>query len=322
MSDAHTEQPEVSEGGLLANDIAIRRLGELVASAFALAIVSFLGWILATQVKYRLLQSVFPRFVEAFKLVVFIVVVSSILSVSLGTIMGLARVSSSPITARISKAYVEFFRGTPLLFQLFVIFFGVPRLWGIGQFPLGSWEFTLPQIDLLVAQIGGNYFEGDWRLPAAILGLTLNHVAYVAEAIRGGVGAVPDGQLEAARSLGLSNVQSMRRVILPQAWRNALPAIGNDQIILVKDTSLLTVIAIPEIMSVFRNINSNQLDPWTPLVWVCLFYLAVTMSMSLVISTLERRADWSSEGDDGETSWARRLLGSIGEGLGGRRWGR
>lgn len=310
MADTHTEDGvSVSEGGFLANDVFIKRLGELVAVGFALAIVGFLGWILATQVDYRLLRVVFPRFVEAFQLVVAIVIISSVLSVSLGTIMGLARVSSSPITARISKAYVEFFRGTPLLFQLFVIFFGVPRLWGIGQFPLGSWEIAISQI--------GFSYSGDWRLPAAIIGLTLNHIAYVAEAIRGGVGAVPDGQLEAARSLGMSNVQSMRRVILPQAWRNALPAIGNDQIILVKDTSLLTVIAIPEIMSVFRNINSNQLDPWTPLVWVCLFYLVVTMSMSLVISLLERRADWSSEEGDNQ-SQLRRLLGSIGEGLGRR----
>ena len=311
MSDAYTDDgAEVSEGGVLANDVLVKRLGEVVASAFALAIVSFLGWILATQVDYRLLRSVFPRFVEAFKLVVFIVVVSSIMSVSLGTIMGLARVSSSPVTSRISKAYVEFFRGTPLLFQLFVIFFGVPRLWPIGTFPLGTWEITISQLNFA--------YSGDWRIPAAIIGLTLNHIAYVAEAIRGGVGAVPDGQLEGARSLGLSNVQSMRRVILPQAWRNALPAIGNDQIILVKDTSLLTIIAVPEIMSVFRNINSNQLDPWTPLVWVCLFYLAVTMSMSLIVSVLERRADWSSEEEEEEKSRFRRLLGSIGKGLGRR----
>ena len=82
----------------------------------------------------------------------------------------------------------------------------------------------------------------------------------------------------------------------------------------------MTVIAIREIMSVFRNINSNQLDPWTPLVWVCLFYLAVTMTMSLVISLLERRADWSSEDEDGDRSRLRRLLGSIGKGLGRRRW--
>ncbi|PSQ48912.1 amino acid ABC transporter permease [Halobacteriales archaeon SW_7_65_23] len=299
MADTYAEEgSSVSDGGILANDVAVKRLGELVAAAFALAIASFLGWILATQVDYRLLQSVFPRFVEAFKLVVLIVVVSSILSVSLGTIMGIARVSSSPITARISKAYVEFFRGTPLLFQLFVIFFGVPRLWGIGQFPT---------------------IMGVARISSSPITARISK-AYVAEAIRGGVSAVPDGQLEAARSLGMSNVQAMRRVILPQAWRNALPAIGNDQIILVKDTSLLTVIAIHEIMSVFRNINSNQLDPWTPLVWVCLFYLAVTMTMSLVISLLERRADWSSEDEDGDRSRLRRLLGSIGKGLGRRRW--
>ncbi|MEF8781955.1 MAG: amino acid ABC transporter permease [Haloarculaceae archaeon] len=296
MSDAYSEQGTDGSGAsILANDALVKRIGEVVAGLFTLAILTFLGWILSTQVNYRLLQSVFPRFVEAFRLVVFIVVVASILSVTLGTLMGLARISSSPLTSRIAKGYVEFFRGTPLLFQLFVIFFGIPRLWPPGQFPIG-----------------------DWRVPAAVIGLTLNHIAYVAEATRGGVGAVGEGQMEAARSLGMSKVQAMRRVVLPQAWRNALPAIGNDQIILVKDTSLLTVIAIPEIMSVFRNINSNQLDPWTPLVWVCLFYLLVTMSMSLAVSLLERHADWSSEeGEETASRW-QRLLGSIGKGLGRR----
>jgi len=317
MSDAYPDDgTRVTEGGLLANDVLIKRLGEVLTTGFALAVLSFLGWIMLTQVDYRLLRVVFPRFVEAFKLVVTIVVLASILSVSLGTLMGLARISSSPVTSRISKVYVEFFRGTPLLFQLFVIYFGVPRLWAVGQFPLGSWEVVLPQIDLLLFEFQFAY-SGDWRLPAAVIGLTLNHIAYVAEAIRGGVNAVPDGQLEAARSLGMSNVQALRRVILPQGWRNALPAIGNDQIILVKDTSLLTIIALPEIMSVFRNVNSNNLDPWTPLVWVCLFYLVVTMSMSLVISLLERRADWSS-GEGDEQSTLSRLLGSIGRGFGRR----
>ena len=296
MSDAYSEQRAATEGTtLLNNDAVVRRFGELAAGVFSLAVLGFLGWILSTQVNYRLLQSVFPRFVEAFRLVVFIVVVSSVASVTLGTLMGLARISSSPLTARIAKGYVEFFRGTPLLFQLFVIFFGIPRLWPPGQFPIG-----------------------DWRVPAAMIGLTLNHIAYVAEAIRGGVGAVEDGQLEAARSLGMSHVQAMRKVVLPQAWRNALPAIGNDQIILVKDTSLLTVIAIPEIMSVFRNINNNQLDPWTPLVWVCLFYLLVTMSMSLAVSVLERRADWTSGEKREEETGLRGLLASIGRGFGRR----
>jgi len=288
MSDAYDYEGTTegaSGGGLLADDDVVRRLGEGATGLFALAVLGFLGWILVTQVDYRLLASVFPRFVEAFRLVLFIVVVSSLLSVSLGTLMGLARISASPLTSRVAKGYVEFFRGTPLLFQLFVIFLGIPRAWPFGAFPVD-----------------------DWRVPAAIVGLTLNHIAYVAEAARGGVNAVADGQLEAARSLGMSRVQALRKVVLPQAWRNALPAIGNDQIILVKDTSLLTVIAVPEILSVFRNINSNQFDPWTPLVWVCLFYLALTVSMSLLVSLLERRADWDAERDD---SWFGRLLGSF-----------
>jgi len=93
----------------------------------------------------------------------------------------------------------------------------------------------------------------------------------------------------------MSYIDAMRTVILPQAWRNALAAIGNDQIILVKDTSLLTVIAVPEIMSVFRNVNSTTFDPWTPLVWVALFYLAITVPMSKIVQYLESRADWGGE---------------------------
>ena len=276
MSASIQEGAATSEpGGLLASDAAVRRAGELLSAAFVLGVAGLVGWILTSQVDYGLLVTIFDRFVEAFWLVIRIVVVSSVLSVVLGVFVGLGRISSSGVTGRIAKGYVEFFRGTPLLFQLFVIFYGIPRLWGVGQFPIT-----------------------DWAVPAAVIGLTLNHGAYVGEAIRGGINAVPDGQLEAARSLGMSHVQSMREVVLPQAWRNALPAIGNDQIILVKDTSLLTVIAVPEIMSVFRNVNSTTLDPWTPLVWVALFYLAITMSMSGVVSLFEERADWGGGDDD------------------------
>ncbi|MFB6118748.1 amino acid ABC transporter permease [Halosegnis sp.] len=276
MADGYADSETAEEGtggGLLMRDTLVRRAGELLAAGFLLLVGGMVTWIVSTQVDFGLLEAVFPRFVEAFFLVVQIVVVASLLSVTLGVLVGLGRISTSPLTSRIAKGYVEFFRGTPLLFQLFVIFFGIPRLWPTGAFP----------------------FE-NWAVPAAIIGLTLNHGAYVGEAIRGGIAAVADGQMEAARSLGMSRVMALREVVLPQAWRNALAAIGNDQIILVKDTSLLTVIAVPEIMSVFRNINSNQLDPWTPLVWVCLFYLAITMSMSQLVNALESRADWSGDG--------------------------
>jgi len=265
---------ESNSGGVLMRDQLVKRVGEAAAAGFVLVIGGLLGWILWTQVDYELLSSplIARRFAVAFSLVLRIVVISSLMSVTLGVLVGLGRISTSNVTGRIAKGYVEFFRGTPLLFQLFVIYYGVPRLWATGQFPVS-----------------------DWAVPAAIVGLTLNHGAYVGEAIRGGIDAVPGGQMEAARSLGMSRVMALREVVLPQAWRNALAAIGNDQIILVKDTSLLTLIAVPEIMDVFRNINSNQLDPWTPLVWVCVLYLVITMSISQLVNGLERRSDWGSD---------------------------
>jgi polar amino acid transport system permease protein len=292
MSEAHAQPADgAPEKGLLARDRVVKRIGEVVSGGFLLVIGALIAWIVGSQVDFGLLVTIFPRFVEAIFLVVQVVVVSSVLSVVLGVMVGLGRISSSGITGRIAKGYVEFFRGTPLLFQLFVIYFGIPRLWATGEFPIT-----------------------DWAVPAAIIGLTLNHGAYVGEAVRGGINAVPEGQLEAARSLGMSRVQAMQEVVLPQAWRNALPAIGNDQIILVKDTSLLTVIAVPEIMSVFRNVNSTTLDPWTPLIWVALFYLAVTMSMSLIVSLLEQRADWG--GQDDKQSRLGDVIGSVSRGLG------
>jgi polar amino acid transport system permease protein len=102
--------------------------------------------------------------------------------------------------------------------------------------------------------------------------------------------------MEAARSLGMSYVQSMREVVLPQAWRNALAAIGNDQVILVKDTSLLTIIALPELMQQFRSVNSATFDPWTPLVIVAIAYLSITLPLMRLVTYLEDRADWG--GDD------------------------
>ena len=263
-----------STGGLLVNDALVKRLGEVIALGFFAAVVGILGLILFRELDVSVFVTIFPRFVEALVLVLQIVVISSVASVSLGALVGLGRISSSPITSSITGIYVEFFRGTPLLFQLIVIYYGVPGLWPTGAFPLEN-----------------------FKIPAAIIGLTLNHGAYAGEAFRGGINAVTEGQLEAARSLGMSRVQAMREVVLPQAWRNALPALGNDQIILVKDTSLLTVIAVDEFIQLLRSVQSAELDVWTPAVWTCLFYLSITLSLSALVSYLESRADWSDESD-------------------------
>lgn len=253
------------------DDTVLRRVGVAVSSLFALGIILLLTYILTSQISYGLIPTILPQFIGAYGLVLGIVVASSVLSVTAGIFVGLARVSKTNITRGISAAYVQFFRGTPLLFQIFVIYFGIPTLWP-GTFPIQG-----------------------WGLPTAILSLTLNHAAYVGEAVRGGIGAVPDGQMEAARSLGMGYVQAMREVVIPQAWRNALAAIGNDQIILVKDTSLLTVIAIPELIQQFRDVNSATFDPWTPLLLVAIAYLSITVPMGRLVEYLETRADWGGD---------------------------
>lgn len=269
MSNTQTDATHGSAENQLFDDATLKWVGMGVAGLFTLLVAVFIGYIVVYQVDPGLLvQVVYPQFTDAFITVLKIVVISSVLSVTAGVFVGLGRVSQTGFTRNVARAYIEFFRGTPLLFQLFVIYFGVPTLWPAGQFPFSNFS-----------------------VPAAIIGLTLNHAAYIGEAIRGGIESVPNGQMEAARSLGLSYIQSMREVVLPQAWRNALAAIGNDQVILVKDTSLLTVLAVPELISAFRNVNSNTFDPWTPIVIVAVAYLLITIPLGRVVSYLERRAD-------------------------------
>ena len=273
MADSYSSaQPDANAtADGFVDDRTLRYLGVALSSFFAMGVVLLVLYILATQVNFGLIPTILPQFVRAYGLVLGIVVTSSLLSVTSGIFVGLARVSKTRLTNGISAAYVQFFRGTPLLFQIFVIYFGIPALWP-GLFPIQN-----------------------WGLPTAIIALTLNHAAYVGEAVRGGIGAVHDGQMEAARSLGMGYVQAMREVVVPQAWRNALAAVGNDQIILVKDTSLLTVIAIPELIQQFRSVNSATFDPWTPIVLVAIAYLSITIPMGRLVTYLEERGDWGGE---------------------------
>ena len=273
MADTHAsaqQSANATADGFL-DDRTLKYLGVGLSGFFAIGVVLLILYILAVQVDYSLIPTILPRFIEAYGLVLGIVVTSSILSVTSGVFVGLARVSKTRLTSGISAAYVQFFRGTPLLFQIFVIYFGIPTLWP-GLFPIQN-----------------------WGLPTAIIALTLNHAAYVGEAVRGGIGAVHDGQMEAARSLGMGYIQAMREVVVPQAWRNALAAVGNDQIILVKDTSLLTVIAIPELIQQFRSVNSATFDPWTPLVLVAIAYLSITIPMGRLVEYLENRGEWGGD---------------------------
>ncbi|MFB6123638.1 MAG: amino acid ABC transporter permease [Haloferacaceae archaeon] len=273
MAESYSEDSSAasaSTGNSVLNDTTLKWVGVGFAAAFTL-VVGYLLTRVYQMADPQLMVQIFPRFVDAYLRVLQIVVISGALSLVGAVLVGFGRVSNTRFTHSIATGYVEFFRGTPLLFQLLVIYIGIPRLFG-----------------------GAGFLFEDWRFPAAVIGLTLNHAAYGGEAIRGGINAVPDGQMEAARSLGMSYVQSMREVILPQAWRNALAALGNDQVILVKDTSLLTVIAFPELIHVFRNVNSTFFDPWSPIILVAVAYLGITLPLGKLVRYMESRAEWGS----------------------------
>jgi len=185
---------------------------------------------------------------------------SILFGLMLGTVLGIFRISRNPILFGFSTAYVEFIRGTPLLVQIMIVYYGLPEI-GI-KLP--------PEV-------------------AGILASSLNSGAYIAEIIRAGIQSVPKGQMEAARSLGMTYLQAMRYVILPQAFRNILPALGNEFIALLKDSSLLSVIAIAELTRVGKQIYSTTFNAWTPLLGVALFYLMMTLPLSRLVNYMQKR---------------------------------
>ncbi len=178
----------------------------------------------------------------------------------IGTIAGLGRVSKNIIPFALSTAYVEVIRGTPLLVQILIVYFGLPAI-GINLQPE----------------------------PAGIIALSICSGAYIAEIVRAGIESIPLGQMEAARSLGMTYFQAMRYVILPQAFRNILPALGNEFIALLKDSSLLSVISIVELTRVGRQIVNTTFNAWTPFLGVALFYLMMTIPLSRLVAYSQRK---------------------------------
>lgn len=183
-----------------------------------------------------------------------------VIGIILGTILGLARVSHNKLLNGIAKAYIEFFRGTPLLVQLFLLYFGLPN---IG-------------IDISA------YF-------AAILGLGLNSGAYVGEVVRSGIKSIDKGQMEAARSVGMSYPQAMQYVILPQAIKRVIPPLGNEFIALLKDSSLVSVIAVKDLTRQGRLIISRTYESFLIFAAVAVLYLIMTFIMTRIVNYAERR---------------------------------
>lgn len=203
-----------------------------------------------------------------------------------GLIAGLGRISKNPAIRGIASIYVEIVRGIPLLVQLMFIYYASPALvQSLGKHLLEN----VPSLQSLGRSMAGFTINPEF---GAIFGLTFCYGAYVGEIYRAGIESIAKGQMEAARSLGMNYVQAMRYVILPQAIRTILPPLGNEFVALLKDSSLVSVVAVSDMTRrgrEFMSTNFNPLETWT---MVALLYLLLTVFAARIVSYVERRASY------------------------------
>lgn len=212
------------------------------------------------------------------------------LALMIGLVVGLMRVSSNPVIYHLSTFYVELIRGTPLLVLLLFFAFVIgPTIRDMKPINLGLFEFSLSGFyailnDIEVAVLGEESF-----LSEAVLGLAIGYGAFLAEVFRAGIQSVGRGQMEAARSLGMSYPQAMRHVILPQAIRVVLPPLGNDFIALLKDSALITVLALPDLLQLGRLYITRTFQPIPVYLMVSLLYVLLTLLLSMMVRYIEKR---------------------------------
>ncbi len=186
-------------------------------------------------------------------------VLSLVFALLLGLLAGLGRVSANPAARDMAALYVELIRGTPLLVQMFIVYFFLGTVLNLSGFVAGVAALSV--------------FTG----------------AYVAEIVRAGIEAVPKGQMEAARSLGLSHWQAMRHIVLPQALKTTLPSLAGQSINLVKDSSLVSVMALTDLSMAGREIVASTFSPFEVWFTVALMYLLLTGALSVFVRRLEKK---------------------------------
>jgi len=205
---------------------------------------------------------------------ILLTVISFVFIIIVGIIGGLGRISKNPIIHFIASLYVEVIRGIPLLVQL---------IW---------WYFAFPQVIMSIGNSVNfaplsNYKSNAFSL--AVIGLVICYGAYMSEIFRAGIESIHKGQIEAARSQGMSYMQAMRYVILPQAIRVVMPPVGNEFIMLIKDTSLVSAVAMADLTRRGREYMSTHFNPMETWTMVALLYLVMTLFFTRIIVYLEKR---------------------------------
>ncbi len=213
------------------------------------------------ELDFSVLSKYTNYFIEGTKFTIIIALITVLIGTIIGMFLSIMKLSKYKILRIISSIYIECFRGTPILVQLYLVYFAVPVTVGIKFNPM----------------------------MAGIITLSLNSGAYVAEIIRAGILAVDKGQKEAARSLGMSESKAMYLVVLPQAIKNILPALANEFITIIKESSIASIIGVNEIMYNTDTIRGNTFKAFEPLIVAAAIYFVLTFSLSKLVSYFERR---------------------------------
>ena len=211
---------------------------------------------------------IIPRLAEGILVTLKLTVISGICGLTLGMILALLRLSRIKLLSWFSLLYITLFRGTPLLLQILFIYFALPTI------------FDAYNINMVLDSFS-----------AGILALSLNCAAYLAEIFRAGILSIPKGQTEAARALGLSRHQTMKKIIIPQTYRRIIPPVVNELSALTKETSLVSVISLSELLYVTQRIGSKYLRVWEVYIWAALGYLIIVIALSIFASKLEKHLE-------------------------------
>ncbi|HHY59380.1 MAG TPA: amino acid ABC transporter permease [Clostridia bacterium] len=221
----------------------------------------------------RILSEYWPMFLRGAGITLLISIIGTLNGSIIGLIIGIIRTVPVPerglkrillkVTNAILAAYIEFFRGTPMIAQAMVIFYGTALLFDIHMN----------------------------RLFAAIFIVSINTGAYMAEIVRGGIISVDKGQFEAAYAIGMNHIQAMVNVVLPQAIRNILPATGNEFVINIKDTSVLNVISVTELYFQTKTVAGNNFRYFEAFLIACIIYFVMTFTVTRILRYIERRLD-------------------------------
>lgn len=218
------------------------------------------------------LGAIFTQLINGFGFTLGIFFFTIIFSIPLGLLIAKGRMAKNPVVSAIFRVYISIMRGTPLMLQLLLVYFGPYYVFGIstGNIQVGPFNY---------------------RFIATIIGFSLNYAAYFAEIFRGGIQSMPKGQYEAAQVLGFTPLQTYFKIILPQVVKRVLPSVTNEVITLVKDTSLAQVLAVTEMFTAASKLASAQVSV-IPFVVAGVFYYVFNGIIEIIMHTFEKKMSY------------------------------